>query len=95
MGTDPTNLVAIQQDLSAMSINVTWSLPSSPTPTGIGFLVFYQTAESSNSINVELCTECEIIISELMRGSTYSISVVTLSDHLPSNLVGPANVTLG
>ena len=95
VGTDPTNLVAIQQSLSAVSITVTWDLPSSPTPTGSAFLVLYETAESNNSISVDFCTECETVITGVMAGTTYSISVVTLSEHLPSNVVGPVNVTLG
>ena len=95
VGTDPTNLEAIQQDLSATSIVITWDLPSSPTPTETGFLVIYETAESSSSVQVDSCTECETTISGLTRGTTYSISVVTLSEHLPSNVVGPVTVTLG
>ena len=95
VGTDPTNLVAIQQDRSAMSITVTWELPTSPTPAGSGFVVIYETAESTNSINIDFCTECGTNISGLMTGSTYSISVITVSAHLPSNRVGPVVVTLG
>ena len=97
VGTDPTNLVAIQQDESATSISVTWELPTSPTPTASGFVVIYETNGSYNNISVDFCTECgtKLNISGLMTGSTYNISVITVSAHLPSNVAGPVVVTLG
>ena len=95
VGTDPTNLVAIQQDESATSISVTWELPTSPTPTASGFVVIYETNGSYNNISVDFCTECGTIISGLMTGSTYNIFVITVSAHLPSNVTGPVAVTLG
>ena len=95
VGTDPTNLVGIQQDESATSISVTWELPTLPTPTASGFVVIYETNGSCNNISVDFCTECGTNISGLMTGSTYTISVITVSAHLPSKVTGPVVVTLG
>lgn len=95
VGTDPVNVVVIQEDLNATSIRVMWNLPSSPTPIGNGFVVLYETNESSDSVNVDFCTECEITLSELMTGATYSVYVITQSAHIPSHIIGPTNVTLG
>ena len=95
VGTDPINLVAIQQDEGATSISVTWELPTSPTPTANGFVVIYETNGSSNNISINFCTECGTSITGLMTGSTYNISVITESSHLPSNVTGPVAVTLG
>lgn len=95
MGTDPTNLTAIQQDLSGTSILVNWQLPSLPEPTGNGFAIIYETTVSSDSISVDFCNDCEVLIPDLMVGSVYNISVVTESEHLPSNIEGPVSVVLG
>ena len=95
VATDPVNVVAIQEDLSATSIRVMWSLPSVPTPVGNGFVVFSETDEFSNTVNVDYCTECNVTLSELMTGATYSVYVITQSAHIPSNIIGPVNVTLG
>ena len=89
------NLTAVQKDLSGTSIVITWGLPSSPTPTGIGFTVIYDTAGATNTFSTGFCTECETNLTGLMTGSTYSISIITESLHLPSSAVGPVNVTLG
>lgn len=94
VGTEATNVVALQEDHSAMSIRVMWDLPSSPPPVGSGFVVLYETRDSSNSVSVDFCTECDATLPELMNGATYSIYVITESAHLPSR-VGPVNVTLG
>ena len=93
MGTEAINLTAVQEDISGTSIIITWDLPSSPAPTASGFTVMYETSESS-----ETCTgltERSLTRQGLMTGSTYSISIITQSTHLPSGLVGPVNVTLG
>ena len=95
MGTEATNLTAVQQDISGTSIEITWGLPSSPTPTVSGFTVIYDTSESSGSLSVAACTECEATLPGLTTGLTYRILIITESAHPPSTIVGSVNVTLG
>jgi hypothetical protein len=93
VATGATNLRVVQTDNSGTSIIITWSLPSLPTPTASGFAVLYETSDTRNSVSVDLCTECELIVSGLIRGSNYSVWVITESAQLPSDLIGPVNIT--
>lgn len=95
VGTEVTNLTAVQEDISGTGIRITWDLPSSPPPTASGFTLIYETSESNSTFSIGFCTECGHTLEGLTTGSTYSISIITESAHLPSGLVGPVNVTLG
>lgn len=88
------NLLVLQADLTATSIRVMWDPPSAPAIAN-GFQVIYETTGESGSVDVPLCTECVTVLSGLRRSATYNVSVVTLSDHLPSSPVGPVTVNLG
>ena len=93
MATVATNLMVEQTDNSGTSIIITWSLPSLPTPTASGFTVLYETSDTRTSVSVDLCTECELNVSGLIRGSNYSVWVITESAQLPSDVIGPVNIT--
>ena len=93
MATAPSNLAALQVDLTATSIRVTWDAPSTPAIAN-RFQVIYETIGESGSVEVSNCTECVTVLSDLRRSATYNISVVTLSDHLPSSAES-ATVNLG
>ena len=93
VGTEATNLTSVQEDISGTSIIITWDLPSFPTVSG--FTLIYETSNSSNTFSTGLTQRSLTLTQGLTTGSTYSISIITESTHLPSGVVGPVNVTLG
>ena len=77
----PTNLMAVQEDLT--SIRVSWS---PPTPLGdtTGYRIYYSDGDSSDSVDVGGGSSSEYILQDLTMGSSYSLSLVATSQHLPS-----------
>ena len=61
------------------SIRVSWS---PPTPLGdtTGYRIYYS-GGSSGSVNA---TSTEVLLSQLLMGGSYNISLVATSQHLPS-----------
>ena len=89
----PTNLFVVQQDLTATSIQVGWRHASSSTANE--FLVLYNTEGENRTLTVPYCAVCVEVLSGLIMSASYDISIVALSDHLPSTVLGPENVDLG
>ena len=74
-----------------MNINVSWE---SPTEGANGYAIYYQTGEGPVINEVVTGGEIEThTLKGLQRGVSYNISIVALSQHLPSARVGP--ITLG
>ena len=74
-----------------MNINVSWE---SPTEGATGYAIYYQTGEGPVISDVVTGGEIEThTLKGLQQGVSYNISIVAMSKHLPSVLVGP--ITLG
>ena len=76
---------AVQQ--SNTSIEVNWMSPGSPAT---GYIIYYQSdgGDVRNETISGVDTE-SYILSNLESGVSYSISIIAVSDHLPSAVVGP------
>ena len=87
----PTNLLAMQA--SSTSIRISWTAPTSGA-TVTGYQINYQSEREEGSVNVG-ASEATVTLDGRSRGLTYNISILALSQQLPSPLAGPVTVTLG
>ena len=91
----PLNLSAIQLTITA--VQVSWSAPASGAATVTGYDIYYETTGGSDyeqRVTVgAAATEYTLTVLEEER--SYSISIVALSNTLPSILTGPILVSLG
>ena len=91
----PTNVMAVQEDLT--SIRVSWS---PPTPLGdtTGYRIYYS-GGSSGSEDVSDGSTDNYLLTGLQNGASYTISIVALatfsSQLLPSDTVTVMNIGLG
>ena len=77
---------------SPTSIRVSWTAPVTGT-TVIGYQINYQSEREEGSVDVG-ASEAAVTLDGRSRGLTYNITVVALSQQLPSPVVGPVVVTL-
>ena len=75
------------------SFRVSWNPPASLTNL-TGYRIYYSGADDSGSMDVG-ASATEVTIGNRTTSVTYSITMVALSPHLPSPVVGPVSVTLG
>ena len=87
----PTNLTAEQ--VNSTAIRVSWIPPASGS-TVTGYRIFYQTEGNQGSVDVGASTT-EYTITSLVVNDTYTITLVALSEHLPSAIVGPEIIIPG
>ena len=87
----PTNFTAEQ--VNSTAIRVSWTPPTSGS-TVTGYRIYYQTVGNQGSVDVGASTT-EYTITSLVVNDTYTITLVALSEHLPSALVGPEIVIPG
>ena len=88
----PTNLslAAVQQ--SNTSIEVSWESPGSPAT---GYVIYYQPKGGEvSSLDISGRSNTRKLLEGLESGVTYSISIVAVSDHLPSAVVGPVTASM-
>ena len=89
----PTNLIAVHVDPT--SIEVSWSVPASGA-TVMGYRIYYDDGTSISSVDVGAnVTDHNLTIPHPQNILNYSITIVALSAHLPSTVVGPTFVTVG
>ena len=90
---EPTNLTAIISEFNNthVNVNVSWESPGGPVT---GYVIYYQSKRGAVSSDMVSGGESHLL-DGLQRGVTYNISIVALSQHLPSPLVGPVTVTSG
>ena len=89
---EPTNLTALISESNSIHVNVTvsWEPPADPVT---GYVIYYQTNGGPVISDMVSGGETEThSLDGLQRGVTYYISILALSQHLPSPLVG--NVTV-
>lgn len=79
---EPTRLNAIQ--LSPTSILVTWEPPGSPVT---GYEVYLE--PDGHRVSVDGGDTDRQLVEDLRSGVEYRVSIVALSAHLPSTVVGP------
>jgi len=75
------------------SIRVSWTAPLS-VATVTGYRIYYQAERDWGSVTVDAGVT-NTTLRNLQDGSIYNITMLTLSMHLPSSVVGPQSVTLG
>ena len=86
----PTNLNAVQVNLT--SFRVSWTPPATVT----GYQVYWSGGGGYDHGNMSAGTEdTAVTITDRIPGLTYNITIVALSDHLPSPAMGAVMVTLG
>ena len=82
---EPTNLAAVQQ--SDTSIEVSWDSPGSPAT---GYVLYCQPEGGTvSSVNISGRVTESHLLENLQSRVTYNISIVAVSGHLPSAVVGP------
>ena len=91
MASPPTNITV---ELSGTNnINVSWTKPVSG-PAVIGFQMYYQAQGDQGTVDLN-ATSTEYTITNCTVGQQYNITVVALSENLPSTLVGPESIIIG
>ena len=94
---EPTNLAATisSSTNTHVSVTVSWESPADTVTTG--YVIYYQSKTGGPVISESVTGghRESHSLTGLQRGHTYNISIVALSQHLPSPLVGPVNVATG
>ena len=90
--TDPPTGLNVEP-VDPISVRVSWTAPLS-IATVTGYQIYYQAGRNWGSVPVDAGVTITIL-SNLRSGLTYNITMVSLSMHLPSSVVGPQSVTLG
>ena len=91
MASPPINLTV---ELSGTNnINVSWTTPASG-PAVIWYRMYYQAQGDQGTVDLN-ATNTEYSITNCTIGQQYNITVVALSENLPSTLVGPKSVIIG
>ena len=86
----PTNLNAEQVNLTSFSVS--WTASATVT----GYQVYWSGGGGADSGNLSVgADDRAVTITERTPELTYNITIVALSDHLPSPTVGAVMVTLG
>ena len=84
---EPTNLIA---ESNSTHVTVSWKSPGGPVT---GYVIYYQSERGDDSSVMMLGREKESCsLGHLENQAIYYISIVALSLHLPSPLVGPVTV---
>ena len=89
----PTGLTAEQLQQDSGSFRVLWTPPAFSASL-IGYRIYYSGANDSGSVDVDALAT-NVTIGDCIPGVTYNITMVALSPHLPSAVIGPATVTPG
>ena len=86
----PTDFNAVQ--VNSSSFRVSWTPPATVT----GYQVYWSGDGGSDSGNVSArARDTAVTITGRTAGLTYEVTIVALSDYLPSPVVGAVMVTLG
>ena len=87
----PTNLTA--ERVNSTSIRISW-IPPASGPAVTGYRIYYQPEGDQGNVDVGV-NATEFTITSLIASDAYNISVVALSEHLPSAVVGPEIIMPG
>jgi len=86
----PSNVFAVLA--GPTSFTVSWTAPASGANV-TGYRIYWSGGSDQGSMDAN-ATDDAVTISGRSHGLVYTISMVALSDHLPSPVVGPITVTL-
>ena len=89
---EPTSLTAVISESNSTHVNiiVSWKSPGDPVPD---YVIYYHSKGGPVISDRVSGGETEThSLDGLQRGVTYYISIVALSPHLPSPLVGPVTI---
>ena len=89
----PFDLTVEQPLQEPGSFRVSWTPPASPADL-TGYRIYYSGADDSGSVDVGT-SATEVTIDSRKPGVAYNITMVALSPHLPSPVVGPISFILG
>ena len=89
----PTGLIAEQLQEDSGSFKVLWTPPASSANL-TGYRIYYSGANDSGSMDVDTLAS-NVTIGSCIPGVTYNITMVALSPHLPSPVIGPTTVSPG
>ena len=89
----PTGLTVEQLPQEPGSFRVSWTPPASLANL-TGYRIYYSGAGDSGSVDIGV-SATEVTIDNCTAGVAYTITMVALSPHLPSPVIGPVTVTLG
>ena len=97
---EPTSLsISSQSNSTDVNITVTWELPdhwNSPGKRVTSYVIYFQAKGGAvSSVMLSGGGTERYLLNGLQRGVTYNISIVALSRHLPSPLVGPVTLNPG
>ena len=87
-----TGLTAERLPQEPRSFRVSWTPPASLANL-TGYRIYYSGAGDSGSVDVGTSTT-NITLDNRTTSVTYTITMVALSSHLPSPVVGPVTITL-
>ena len=80
----PTNLMAVQEGVT--SIRVSWSPPTPLGDTTV-YKISYSDSDSSDSVYVSVDSTDNYLLTGLVMGATYNISIEATSQHISSGRV--------
>ena len=80
----PTNLMVTQRGVT--SVIVTWT-PPSPAGDTTGYSIFYSSRQLTETVDVSGASAREVMLRNLIEGGKYFISLLAISQHLPSEIV--------
>ena len=89
----PTGLTAERLQQNSRSFRVLWTPPAFSANL-TGYRIYYSGANDSGSMDVD-ASATNVTIGYRITGVTYNITIVALSPHLPSPVIGPAVVSPG
>ena len=89
----PTGLTAEQLPQEPGSFRVSWTPPASSANL-TGYRIYYSGSNDSGSMDVD-ASATDITIDNRTAGVTYTITMVALSPHLPSPVIGPVTTRQG
>ena len=91
--------ITCQSNSTHVNISVTWELPMNWNSSGLrvtSYVIYYHAKGGAvSSVMVSGGDTERHLLNGLQRGVTYNISIVALSRHLPSPLVGPVTLIPG
>ena len=94
---EPSKLTGVISSSNNTYVNVTVSWESPADTVTTGYVIYYQPKTGGPVISESVTGghRESHSLTGLQRGHTYNISIVALSQHLPSPLVGPVSVSTG
>lgn len=88
----PTN-VTYFHSMGGTTLNMSWT-PPTPLEDVTGYVIYYNTSDNGSLSNVSVSNSLtdNYLLTGLQTGVTYSVFMVALSEHLPSEVVTAVEV---